>query len=54
MVLGVEKKVYSFRLEESMVEQLRICAAQEHRTFSNMVETILWRYLQEIQKKENK
>ncbi|MBC8585352.1 DUF6364 family protein [Youxingia wuxianensis] len=44
--MGVEKKVYSFRLEERMVEQLKSCAEKENRTLSNMVETILKSYLE--------
>ena len=43
--VGIEKKVYSFRFDEEMVEKLRAYAAQENRTLSNMIETILLQYL---------
>lgn len=43
--MGIEKKTYSFRLDEETVDQLRVYAAEENRTLSNMVETILLQYL---------
>lgn len=43
--MGIEKKTYSFRFEEEMVEKLRNYAASENRTLSNMIETILLQYL---------
>ena len=43
--MGVEKKVYSFRLEEDLVEQLRVYAKEENRNLSNMIETILLQYV---------
>lgn len=43
--MGIEKKVYSFRFSEEMVEKLRACAEAENRTLSNMIETILLQYL---------
>lgn len=45
--MGVEKKVYSFRFNEDMVDQLKVCAKEENRTLSNLVETILLNYLRD-------
>ena len=46
-MVGVEKKVYSFRFDEDMVNKLRTYAAQENRRLSNLVETILLKYISE-------
>ena len=43
--MGIEKKTYSFRLEENLVEQLRVYAREENRNLSNMIETILLQYV---------
>ena len=43
--MGIEKRTYSFRFSEEMVENLRACAEAENRTLSNMTETILLQYL---------
>lgn len=43
--MGIEKKTYSFRLEEDLVEQLRVYAKEENRNLSNMIETILLQYV---------
>ena len=45
--MGIEKKTFSFRFNEDMVDRLRACAKQENRTLSNLVETILLNYLRE-------
>ena len=52
--MGVEKKVYSFRLELDLIEQLQKYAQQENRTLSNMVETILKAYIAENENSQNK
>lgn len=39
--MGVEKKVLSIRLDEEMIEELRVSAKKENRTLSNLIETIL-------------
>mgnify|MGYP000091612333 CR=1 FL=1 len=52
MKMGVEKKVYSFRLEIGLVEDLQTYAKQENRKLSNLVETVLKRYVEEQKKKE--
>lgn len=43
--MGIEKKTYSFRLDEGLVERLRSYAKEENRNLSNMIETILLQYL---------
>ena len=45
--MGIEKKTYSFRLEDELVEALRQLAEKENRKLSNMVETILKKYVEE-------
>ena len=45
--MGIEKKTYSFRLEDELVEALRQLAERENRNLSNMVETILKKYVEE-------
>lgn len=52
--MGVEKKVYSFRLEEDLVEQLRVYAKEENRNLSNMIETILLQYVSNRVDKDKK
>ena len=52
MTLGIEKRVYSFRLEESLVKDLRKYAKQQNRNLSNLVETVLKRYVAEEKQKE--
>ena len=47
--MGIEKKTYSFRLEDELVEALRRLAEKENRKLSNMVETILKKYVEEHQ-----
>ncbi len=47
--MGVEKKVYSFRLDIDMVNQLQYYAERDNRTLSNLVQTILKNYLNEKQ-----
>ena len=43
--MGIEKKVYSFRFDEDMIDKLRVYAEAENRNLSNMVESILLQYL---------
>ncbi len=52
MRMGIEKKTYSFRFDEEMVEKLRVYAKAENRTISNMVETILLQYLSKRESEE--
>ena len=39
--MSANRKNYTFRLDEDVVRQLRREAAEQNRSFSNMVETIL-------------
>ncbi len=50
--MGVEKKVYSFRFDEEMVDKLRSYAREENRTVSNLIETILLKYLSNREREE--
>ena len=43
--MGIEKKVYSFRFDETLMEALKEYAGKENRSLSNLVETILKDYL---------
>ncbi len=52
--MGIEKKTYSFRLEENLVEQLRVYAKEENRNLSNMIETILLQYVSNRVEKDKK
>ena len=52
--MGIEKKVYSFRFDEDMIDKLRVYAEAENRNLSNMVETILLQYLSKCEQEEKK
>lgn len=39
--MGVEKKVYSFRFEEELMNDIRKIAEEQNRSLSNFVETTL-------------
>ena len=41
MKMGVEKKVYSFRLEENLMEIVKKVSLEQNRSVSNFVETTL-------------
>lgn len=43
--MGAEKPVYSFRLNPELMDTLKSLAAQQNRTLSNLVETILLQYV---------
>lgn len=45
--MGIEKKNFTFRLNEELVDKLRLCAKNENRNLSNMVETILINYIEQ-------
>jgi len=44
--MGIEKKVYSVRLDEELLNELKTIAENENRSLSNLVETVLKRYVQ--------
>ena len=48
--MGVERKVYSLRLNEEVAEKVREYGQLENRNFANMVETILINYIAEREK----
>lgn len=45
--MGIEKKTISIRLDDEMIQELQLLAKKENRNFSNLVETILKKYLEE-------
>lgn len=45
--MGIEKKTISIRLDDEMIRELQLLAKKENRNFSNLVETILKKYLEE-------
>lgn len=52
--MGIEKRTFSFRFDEELVEKLRGYAAEENRTLSNMIETILLQYLSKRESEDKK
>ena len=45
--MGIEKKVFSLRLDEELIEKIKVLAEKENRTVSNYVETVLKKCVQE-------
>lgn len=45
--MGIEKKTISIRLDDEMIQELQLLAKKDNRNFSNLVETILKKYLEE-------
>jgi len=45
--MGIEKKVMSIRLDETLIEKLKVVAEKENRPLSNLIETILKHYIEE-------
>ena len=43
--MGIEKKVYSFRFEDELIEILKRIAAEQNRSLSNLIETVLKEYI---------
>jgi len=43
--MGIEKKVYSFRLDEKVMDEIKKISEEENRSISNLVETILKKFL---------
>ena len=48
--MGMEKKTYTFRLNEEVAEKIRTYGQMENRSLVNMVETILINYITEREK----
>jgi predicted transcriptional regulator len=45
--MGIEKKTKSIRLDEDLIEALEKIAGSENRSLSNLIETVLKRYVAE-------
>lgn len=43
--MGIEKKVVSIRLDEQLVQELRVAAQVQNRSLSNLIETVLKEHL---------
>ena len=43
--MGIDKKVLSIRLDEEIINELKIVAKNENRPLSNLIETILKKYV---------
>ena len=43
--MGIEKKVYSVRLDEELLAELKAISKEENRSLSNLVETVLKKYV---------
>jgi len=43
--MGLEKKVFSFRLDEDLIDILKKISVRQNRTLSNLVETVLKEYV---------
>jgi len=48
--MRIEKKVLSIRLDEEFINELKIIAKSENRPLSNLIETVLKKY---VNSKEN-
>ena len=48
--MGIEKKVLSIRLDEEFIDELKKIAKSENRNLSNLIETVLKKY---VNSKEN-
>ena len=49
--MGIEKKVLSLRLDDELIEKLKLLAEKENRSLSNFIETILKKYIKESAQK---
>ena len=43
--MGIEKKVLSIRLDEKFIDELKVIAKNENRPLSNLIETVLKKYV---------
>ena len=52
--MGIEKRVLSVRLDQELINKLKLIAKDENRPLSNLVETILKQYVKKnSEKSEN-
>ena len=52
--MGIEKKVLSVRLDEEFIDDLKKIAVNENRPLSNLIETVLKKYVIQYNKKIEK
>ena len=43
--MGIEKKVLSVRMDQELIDDLKIIAKNDNRPLSNLIETILKQYV---------
>ena len=51
MIMGIEKKVLSIRLDEAFIDELRELAKAENRPLSNFIETVLKEHVKKLSEK---
>lgn len=49
--MGQPKKVYSFRLSDELVEKIRYYGQKDNRSLTNQVETLLYKFVNEQERK---
>ena len=50
--MGIEKKTLSMRLDDEVIEALKILSGKENRTVSNYIETILKKHIKCVTEKK--
>lgn len=50
--MGIEKKVVSIRLDDQLVQELRVAAQVQNRSLSNLIETVLKEHLSDLKQNE--
>ena len=48
--MGIEKKVLSIRVDQELIDKLKIIAKGDNRPLSNLIETILKQYVSDKSK----
>ncbi|MCL2350926.1 MAG: DUF6364 family protein [Firmicutes bacterium] len=43
--MGIEKKVLSIRVDQELIDELKIIAKSDNRPLSNLIETVLKQYV---------
>jgi predicted transcriptional regulator len=46
------KKAYTLKLDEKLLEELKVQAEKENRSVSNLIETVLMQYVDDTKAKE--
>lgn len=46
------KKAYTLKLDEKLLEELKVQAEKENRSVSNLIETVLMQYVDDAKAKE--